>query len=378
MGLAVVPIAIGWRLGSLAWYTRQAGQPTKPVAPAESAASTNTQAASVGSTTSKLAELLTTDSKPTQPELAPLPESKVLIGGTQIFQTFNNCGPASLSMALSYFGFTVGQGTLGQELRPYQNPQGDNDDKSVTLEELAAKGEEYGLIAYHRPAGDIELLQQFIAQDIPVVTRTWLYPDEDIGHYRVVKGYDLTTGELIQDDSLQGQNLRYGYQDFLQLWEVFNYEFLVLVPAEKQAVAEQLLGERADERAAWRLALEQAETRLAEVPGDINVQLNRSVALYHLGEYRQSVQAYEAVADRLPGRTLWYQIEPILAYFELGEYDRVLQITQAVFDSQNRAFAELHQLRGLIYQERGQTELAQQEFALAQQYNSANYWLHNL
>jgi tetratricopeptide (TPR) repeat protein len=97
-----------------------------------------------------------------------------------------------------------------------------------------------------------------------------------------------------------------------------------------------------------------------------------------LGRYQEAIAAYEQVANRLPGRALWYQIEPILAYYEAGQFDRVLQITQQVFDSQNRAFAELHQLRGLIFEERGQVELAQQEFALARQYNTASYWQANL
>ena len=40
-------------------------------------------------------------------------------------------------MALSYYGVRESQQDLGRDLRPYQNPQGNNDDKSVTLAELA-------------------------------------------------------------------------------------------------------------------------------------------------------------------------------------------------------------------------------------------------
>src|SRR5690349_13712163 len=52
------------------------------------------------------------------------PVAKTLQNDYQIFQTFNNCGPASLSMDLSYFGVYKTQEELGQALRPYQNPQG--------------------------------------------------------------------------------------------------------------------------------------------------------------------------------------------------------------------------------------------------------------
>src|SRR3989304_4636966 len=68
--------------------------------------------------------------------LAKPPAVKIIPHKLQVFQTFNNCGPAALSMTLSYFGINESQQKLGNELRPYQNPQGDNDDKSVTLDEL--------------------------------------------------------------------------------------------------------------------------------------------------------------------------------------------------------------------------------------------------
>src|SRR3989338_4294308 len=96
--------------------------------------------------------------------------NKIISNNYHVFQKFNNCGPASLSMALSYYGINETQQALGQALRPYQNPQGDNDDKSVTLEELAEKAKEFGLIPYHRPAGDIELIKKFITYNIQIVT----------------------------------------------------------------------------------------------------------------------------------------------------------------------------------------------------------------
>src|SRR3990167_10565658 len=107
--------------------------------------------------------------------------NKVLSNDYHVFQSFNNCGPAALSMALSYYGINESQQKLGQDLRPYQNPQGDNDDKSVTLSELAEKSKEFGFVPFHRPNGDFEKIKYFIASDIPVITRTWTKPNEDIG-----------------------------------------------------------------------------------------------------------------------------------------------------------------------------------------------------
>src|SRR4030042_5780292 len=117
------------------------------------------------------------------------PSSHIIPIRLHTFQTFNNCGPATLSMILSYLDINVSQQTLGPSLRPYQNPRGDNDDKSVTLQELATEAQKYNLLPYHRPNGNIQILKQFIANGIPVITRTLTKPTEDIGHFRLVRGY---------------------------------------------------------------------------------------------------------------------------------------------------------------------------------------------
>lgn len=306
---------------------------------------------------------------PTPIKLPTIPAVHTIAGGTHSFQTFNNCGPAALSMALSYFGITKTQQELGRELRPYQNPQGDNDDKSVTLEELAKKGEELGLIAYHRPAGDMEIVRQFVAGDIPVITRTWLRSGEDIGHYRVVKGYDQNAGTILQDDSLQGKNLTYSFLDFNTLWEGFNFEYLVLVQPEKQKLAEQILGENLNEQVAWQKAVKNAQSVLSRNPNNIFAEFNLSVAYFYLGDYEKSVKSFEKVENKLPFRTLWYQIEPILAYQKLGNYPRVFAIIDKVLNNYNRAFSELYLIRAEIYRIQGNVEASQAEIEKAIFYN---------
>ncbi len=199
-----------------------------------------------------------------------LPEKMILEGGYQVFQSFNNCGPASLSMLLSYFDIYKSQEHLGEQLRPYQIANGDNDDKSVTMDEIAIKAKEFGLIAFHRPNGNIQLLKQFIASDIPVLTRTWLDQGEDIGHYRIVKGFDDTTWQIIQDDSFQNKNLRFSYPDFEELWKKFNYEYVVLVPKTKQSIAEKIIGENLDIQKSWTKAVDNSKQELDKDPDDIS------------------------------------------------------------------------------------------------------------
>src|SRR3989304_6751965 len=99
-----------------------------------------------------------TDRSESSPDL---PIEKIMPAGTHVFQTFNNCGPASLSIALSLYGINIGQAELGNEMRPYQNQAGNNDDKSVTLAEIATKAEDFGFTSIRRPNGSVQMLKEF-------------------------------------------------------------------------------------------------------------------------------------------------------------------------------------------------------------------------
>ena len=310
-----------------------------------------------------------TDFPSPTPSSQPLPATKVIENDYHVFQTFNNCGPAALSMALSYYDIEKSQQDLGNILRPYQNPQGDNDDKSVTLEELAKKASEYNLVPFHRPNGNTLLIKQFIANNIPVIARTLLKENDDIGHFRVIKGYDDTTQEFIQDDSLQGHNLRYSYSQFKRLWQIFNYEYLVLVPIQKQKIATNILGEEIDEVTSWKKAADNSYKELELNPNNIYSRFNLSVALYNTGDLQNSISEFEKVENKLPPRTLWYQIEPIKAYFESGNYEKVFSLTDKIFNNQNRAFSELYIIRGEIFKKQGNDTKAKMEFEKAYFYN---------
>ncbi len=301
-----------------------------------------------------------------------IPERFIIPMRHHTFQTFNNCGPATLSMALSYWDVNISQHELGNILRPYQVAKGDNDDKSVTLEEVARQAEVYGLHAYLRPNGTLEKIEKFISQEIPVVTRTRLEPHEDIGHYRIIRGYDRNAHEIIQDDSLQGKDLRYSYGEFITLWQPFNYEYLLIVPEEKKEIVEKILGEELSERAAWENALSRIEAEIQENSDNWHLIFAKSRVHYYLEEYEKSIEEFEKVEDRISFRTLWYQIEPIKSYYELRRYEKVFQITDAILNNQNRAFSELYYIRGQMYLDQGDTALARGEFENAVRYKN-NY-----
>jgi tetratricopeptide (TPR) repeat protein len=227
------------------------------------------------------------------------------------------------------------------------------------LEELAKEAEARGFIAYHRPDGSPDILKNFISQGLPVIIRTWLEPGEDIGHYRVIRGYD--ENGFIQDDSLQGKNLRYTVSRLNEIWKPFNYEYLVISTEE--------IADIPDSKTAWQ----NTKNRLIIQSNlDMYDYFNLSVAEYYLDDYQASIDNFEKVESQLPMRMLWYQIEPIQAYFRIGQYDRVMQLTEKILINHNRAFSELYDLRGQVYLKRNNSEAARSEFDKAILYNS-NY-----
>ena len=294
---------------------------------------------------------------------------KILPSTYHVYQTFNNCGTAALSMTLHYYGLKVSQQELGLYLRTFQNPSGDNDDKSVTMEELATKSKDYGLMPYFRPNGSIELIKKFITLDIPVITKTWLTEEDDIGHYRVVKGYDDATQSLIQDDSYQGPNIWYTNENFNNLWNKHNFEFLVLIPNEKLVEAKIILGALENEENAWKLAVINSKKALSSDPHNINDNFNLVVALTRLNRFDDAIKEYERIENNLSTKILWYQWEPIYAYYKVGNYEKAIELIDMVLSSGNRAFSELYIIRGNIYIQRGQRDLANKEYELAKFYN---------
>lgn len=285
------------------------------------------------------------------------------------YQTFNNCGPATLSMILSLNGKNVSQKELGDKMRPYQVSSGDNDDKTIFTYEFTDWARKYGLLAESRVNGDINILKTFTANGIPVVVKTWLHMNEDIGHFRIVRGFDEDRGVLIQDDSYEGPNKKIPYFDFLSMWQPFNYAYVIVyTPAQKELV-EAIIGSEMDEKLAWENSLTRAQKEAELDRDNVYPWFNQSMAYYYLGDYKASIEAYEKVESRLPRRMLWYEIEPILSYQKLGNFDRVFKIIDKVLSNGNRAYSELYQIRGEIYLAQGSKDEARREFELALQYN---------
>lgn len=299
-----------------------------------------------------------------------IPDEYMLGGGIYAGQTFNNCGPASLSMALSYQGREVSQAELANILRPFNNPLGGVDDKAVFATELVEEAKRQGFESIERPNGTISMLQELLAEDVSIIVRTWLNPGEDIGHYRVLTGYNRTTKEIYMDDSYNGPNLSMDEETFLDLWQPFNYGYILVYPQEKSRIVSDIVGEDMDETEAWQNARDRADRELGDNANDAYAVFNKAVAFYYLGDPSETTRLYESVASELPRRMLWYQIEPIYAYYETEKFDQANMHINSILSGGNQAFSELYVIRGDILKAQGNIEGARSSYEKAVEYNT--------
>ena len=269
------------------------------------------------------------------PRYVPAAPSVQLSGITHIWQKWNNCGPATLAMYLSYFGSTLGQAEVAAALKPNW------DDKNVSPYEMAAFVRQQGLHALVRVNGDADRLRLLLSNGLPVMIETWLElePNNGMGHYRLITGYDDALRTWTVYDSYVSigvkadapyQGIRISYEELDALWAVFNRTYLLVFTAERAPLVTGILGAEMDDRVMWKRARARAQDEVASRPDDPFAHFNLGSALVALGEYEQAATAFDrARVIGLPWRMLWYQFAPFLAYYETGRYAELLALADA-------------------------------------------------
>jgi len=260
---------------------------------------------------------------------AALDQADVLLYGIRhAFQTWNNCGPATLAMALSFYGWRGTQREAAAVLKP------DPEDKNVSPEEMAAFARSLGLGARVRVNGDLERLKRLLRSGFPVIIETGFEPDPQLGwmgHYRLLIGYSEQAGQFIVMDSYMGPNQGVPYGEVDRYWRHFNRTYIVIYPPEAEGRLRELIGPVwDDDRRMWEEALARAQAELAANPQDAFAWLNAGAALLRLGRAEDAAVAMDqARALRLPWRILWYRFEPFEAYLAVGRYADVIALADA-------------------------------------------------
>ena len=272
------------------------------------------------------------------PTLSPtaIPAKVVLSGILHEYQQFNNCGPANLAMALSYWGWQGDQ----RDTRLFLRPNKDVDDKNVDPSEMVAFVEsQTELKALYRVGGDLETLKRLIAAGFPVLIEKGHHPPDDwwMGHYLVVNGYDDERARFITQDSLIMPDLPLPYEEMeSRWWRDFNYAYLVIYPPERQAEVLAILGPQSDVTYNYQYAAQKARDEIPRLAGRdlFFAWYNLGSSLVGLQDYPNAAQAYDEAfeiyatlseAER-PYRVLWYQVGPYPAYYHAGRYQDVIDL----------------------------------------------------
>lgn len=138
-------------------------------------------------------------------------------------QTYNNCGPASVSAVLSAYGLQVSQQTIASAIKPGSG--------YMTSEVIAPFLAQYGLQAVRYKQGTLNHIRALLASGIPVIMLQWLNTPGRIPHFRVARGYDDRAGVMWFSDPYYGANTYVSYTDFERLWgTLYQREFIPVVP----------------------------------------------------------------------------------------------------------------------------------------------------
>ena len=219
-----------------------------------------------------------------------------LTGLAHQWQTWNNCGPATLSTYLSYFGSTLNQEAVRRALRP------NGEDKNVNPDEMAAFARSQGYRALVRVNGDADRLRALLQAGVPVLIETWLElePNDGMGHYRLLTGYDDARQEWIVYDSYVSNGLkkdapyrgiRAPYAEIADLWRLFNRTYVVIYTDDLAPTVEGILGPEVDDAAMWERALAQAQAERTQAPADAFAWFNEGSALVALGRHAEAAAA---------------------------------------------------------------------------------------
>lgn len=272
------------------------------------------------------------------PTITPIPAGVVLTGFKHEYQLFNNCGPASLAINLSYWGWQGSQKNTAAFLKPNQ------DDKNVSPRELYEYLLTQQFDAYIRVDGKIDTLKRFIAAGYPVLVEKGYTCERGercsgwFGHYSVFTGYDDKQQNFILQDSFRGPNLKMSYAEMLMNWRAFNYLYFVVFPAgeEQDAKVQELLGDAVDLDQNYRAALARAQQEALSLTGQdaAFAWFNVGTNLAALRDYAGAATAYDQARQiGLPYRMLWYQFGPYRAYYQMARYSDVVDLATFAINS---------------------------------------------
>ena len=321
------------------------------------------------------------------PTSSPLPSSVLLTGITCERQFMNNCGPATLSMYLSYYDWGKDQLTAAAVLKP------NGKDVNVMPDEMVDFVNEHtAQAALWRYGGDLQTIKALLNAGFPVMIEksfeTYTLRSEGwMGHFNLVVGYDderqvFTVhdsylmsyapwgGEIPQElwDSFIGFD--FSYSELEQVWRSFNFVFIVVYPPENENGVLNALGPLATDEGACRIAYDRAmqeTSSLTDVRDKFFAWFNAGTSLVCLQDYGTAAIAFDTAfglypdieQNSRPYRILWYETGPYPAYYYSARYQDVISLAdQTLGYMAEPVLEESYYWRALSYYALGNTTRA--------------------
>lgn len=309
---------------------------------------------------------------PTAAAWNTLPPTARIYGLLHQQQTWNNCGPATITMALSYYGWRRDQAFAASRLKP------NREDKNVSPEELASFVEEESNVkAIVRMGGTLGLLKRLVANDFPVVIETGaMFEAYDwIGHYRALIAYDDAYDVFYFFDSFLGvgdaaQGVSITYADVDDHWRAFNRTFIVVYEPQREALLRELMADYWNEDEAALIAFDTAQLEARREPQNPFAWFNMGTSLVALERYQEAATAFDQAnrTGQLPWRMHWYQYGAFAAYFQIGRFDDVMSLVR-INQNNARELEETYYWAGRVQEEQGNPQGAAASYRRALAYN---------
>ncbi len=315
------------------------------------------------------------------PTAWPLAAASRMDGFQHKFQSWNNCGPATLAMALTFFGDNVRQSETAEVLKP--NPE----DRNVSPDEMAAYvNEQTPYNAIFRTDGNSEALRRLVANGIPVIIEIGIEPPGEYrwlgwyGHYLLVVAYDDSLEQFWVYDSWFGTSEEpltnahpdgriLSYDELDTYWPHFNRNYIVLYEPEQQQLVETIVGEEMDDKIMWQHALDTVQKETAADPDNAFFWFNLGTIYQAMGQNDKAATAFDqARAIGLPWRMLWYQFGPYETYYKAGRYEDVILLADVTLEDRPY-FEESYYYKGLALAAMGDAAGARENLENAVNFN---------
>jgi len=328
-----VKSVVDWRIEKFTIYAKNTINPVGPVPTALPVTPKPVTPTVAASATPTPVIDLTPSATPTA-TFAPLPTQASIVAPPYEKQTPNNCGPATLSMALHIYGWDGNQSDIANVIKPILQ------DRNVNPEELRyyVRTQAGWLNMEYRVGGNIETLKRLIAANYPVIVESVtaldpndaLGPDDDLwaAHYVLLTGYDDSTQAFTIQDSYHGANLSLPYAQLEKDWYAFNNMYMVIYFPQFEDEMKTLLASNWDPDLNRQLALDSSQTDSTKNPTDAFAWFNFGSNLVYFDLYEEAAVAYDKAREiGIPLRMFRYQFGPFLAYFHSNRNDDLLVLT---------------------------------------------------